>query len=129
MLFKYLANQYSSRKDRLVNFPITQHLCMIHDMAIGTRCHSGITDIFQAFCPRRQSGVEPIFLPSSADAAESSVFGKLYNDYQQKSAWAWGVLICHFLGMFMQAEISFVNKSFALFESLKTTFSGLLIGL
>lgn len=36
--------------------------------------------------------VEPIFLPTNADAPESSTTWKTFvNDYQQKKRWAWGV--------------------------------------
>ena len=48
---------------------------------------------FKAFFAKEgRVEVEPIFLPSSADAAESTSTWKTFlNDYQQKKRWAWGV--------------------------------------
>jgi hypothetical protein len=63
--------------------------------------------------------VEPIFLPSSADAAESTSTWKTFiNDYQQKKRWAWGVSdIPLFLEMFWRdPKASFVNKALRLFH-------------
>lgn len=106
-----------SRKDRLVNFSnYTASLQMIHDIGYWD------TDVipedyrifFKAFFALDgKVEVEPIFLPSSADAAESSSIWKtFYNDYQQKKRWAWGVSdLPLFVGMFMaKPRISFVNK-------------------
>ena len=58
--------------------------------------------------------VEPIFLPSSADAAESTSTWKTFvNDYEQKKRWAWGVSdLPLFIEMyFKQPGISFLNKN------------------
>ncbi|MDP1743792.1 MAG: glycosyltransferase family 2 protein [Candidatus Amesbacteria bacterium] len=106
-----------SRKDRLVNFSnYTASLQMIHDIGYWD------TDVipedyrifFKAFFALDgKVEVEPIFLPSSADAAESSSIWKtFYNDYQQKKRWAWGVSdLPLFIMMFIsKPHISFVNK-------------------
>ncbi len=107
-----------SRKDRLVNFSnYTASLSMIHEIGYWD------TDVipedyrifFKAFFALDgKVEVEPIFLPSSADAAESSSIWKtFYNDYQQKKRWAWGVSdLPLFVSMFLnKPKISFINKS------------------
>jgi cellulose synthase/poly-beta-1,6-N-acetylglucosamine synthase-like glycosyltransferase len=58
--------------------------------------------------------VEPIFLPSSADAAESTSMWKTFiNEYEQKKRWAWGVSdLPLFIEMYLkQPRVSFLNKS------------------
>ena len=63
--------------------------------------------------------VEPIFLSSSADAAESTnMWRTFYNDYEQKKRWAWGVSdLPLFIKMYVaDAKTSFVNKSIRLFR-------------
>lgn len=106
-----------SRKDRLVNFSnYTASLQMIH--YIGYWDTDVIPEDYRIFFKAffaldGKVEVEPIFLPSSADAAESSSIWKtFYNDYQQKKRWAWGVSdLPLFVGMFMaKPRISFVNK-------------------
>jgi hypothetical protein len=106
-----------SRKDRLVNFSnYTASLQMIHNIGYWD------TDVipedyrifFKAFFALDgEVEVEPIFLPSSADAAEStSIWKTFYNDYQQKKRWAWGVSdLPLFVQMFMtRPKLSFINK-------------------
>lgn len=58
--------------------------------------------------------VEPIFLPSSADAAEStSTWRTFVNEYKQKQRWAWGVSdLPVFIEMYIkQPGVPFLNKS------------------
>lgn len=63
--------------------------------------------------------VEPIFLPSTGDAAESTSTWKTFvNEYKQKQRWAWGVSdIPVFIEMYLrQPNVSFLNKSLRLFR-------------
>lgn len=112
-----------ARKDRLVNFSnYTASLEMIHKIGYWD------TDVipedyrifFKAFFTLKgKVEVEPIFLPSSADAAESTnVWRTFYNDYEQKKRWAWGVSdLPLFIKMYItDAKTSFVNKSIRLFR-------------
>lgn len=107
-----------SRRDRLVNFSnYTASLQMIDQVGYWD------TDVipedyrifFKAFF--RLGGrveVEPIYLPSSADAAEStSTWRTFVNEYEQKKRWAWGVSdIPLFVEMYLhQPRVSFVNKT------------------
>ncbi len=84
------------RKDRLVSFSnYSASLSMIDKIGYWD------TDVipedyrifFKAFFKLKgRVEVEPIFLPSSADAAESTTTWKTFvNDYKQKQRWAWGV--------------------------------------
>ncbi len=106
-----------ARKDRLVNFSnYSASLKMIHE--IGYWDTDVIPEDYRIFFKSffaldGKVEVEPIFLPSSADCAEStSVWKTFYNDYQQKKRWAWGVSdIPLFIEMFSkQPHVSFVNK-------------------
>ncbi|OGD06664.1 hypothetical protein A3H89_05465 [Candidatus Amesbacteria bacterium RIFCSPLOWO2_02_FULL_48_11] len=107
-----------SRKDRLVNFSnYTASLAMID--RIGYWDTDVIPEDYRIFFKAffRLGGrveVEPIFLPSSADAAESTSTWKTFvNDYEQKKRWAWGVSdLPLFIEMyFKQPGISFLNKN------------------
>lgn len=106
-----------ARKDRLVNFSnYSASLKMIHE--IGYWDTDVIPEDYRIFFKSffaldGKVEVEPIFLPSSADCAESSsVWKTFYNDYQQKKRWAWGVSdLPLFIEMFFkQPHISFANK-------------------
>ncbi|MEK7164080.1 MAG: glycosyltransferase family 2 protein, partial [Patescibacteria group bacterium] len=106
-----------ARKDRLVNFSnYSASLKMIHE--IGYWDTDVIPEDYRIFFKSffaldGKVEVEPIFLPSSADCAESSSIWKtFYNDYQQKKRWAWGVSdIPLFIEMFFrQPHVSFANK-------------------
>ncbi|MEK7504292.1 MAG: glycosyltransferase family 2 protein [Patescibacteria group bacterium] len=112
-----------ARKDRLVNFSnYTASLEMIHKIGYWD------TDVipedyrifFKAFFMLKgKVEVEPIFLSSSADAAESTnMWRTFYNDYEQKKRWAWGVSdLPLFIKMYVaDAKTSFVNKSIRLFR-------------
>jgi hypothetical protein len=112
-----------ARKDRLVNFSnYTASLQMID--AIGYWDTDVIPEdyriFFKAFFTLKgKVEVEPIFLPSSADAAESTGMWKtFYNDYEQKKRWAWGVSdLPLFIKMYIaDAKTSFVNKTIRLFR-------------
>lgn len=109
------------RKDRLVNFSnYTASLSLIDEIGYWD------TDVipedyrifFKAFFAKQgKVEVEPIFLPSSADAAESTTVWKtFYNDYQQKKRWAWGVSdLPLFIKMFLaDPRSSIINKSIRL---------------
>lgn len=109
------------RKDRLVNFSnYSASLSMIHKIGYWD------TDIipedyrvfFKAFFKLNgRVEVEPIFLPSSADAAESTTMWKTFvNEYQQKKRWAWGVSdIPTFVQMYLNSgKGSWVNKTLRL---------------
>lgn len=109
------------RKDRLVNFSnYTASLSLVDEIGYWD------TDVipedyrifFKAFFAKKgQVEVEPIFLPSSADAAESTNMWKtFYNDYQQKKRWAWGVSdLPLFIQMFISdPKSSLINKAIRL---------------
>src|SRR3989344_1470146 len=84
------------RRDRLVNFSN-----YTASPALIDRGGYWDTDVipedyrifFKAFFQRGgKVEVEPIYLPSSADAAESTTMWKTFvNEYKQKQRWAWGV--------------------------------------
>ena len=106
-----------ARKDRLVQLSnYSASLQMIHE--IGYWDTDVIPEDYRIFFKSffaldGKVEVEPIFLPSSADCAESSsVWKTFYNDYQQKKRWAWGVSdIPLFIEMFFrQPHVSFPNK-------------------
>ena len=66
--------------------------------------------------------VEPIYLPLSADAAESTSFFKtIKNHYQQLKRWAWGVSDTPFVlkNYFLSKEIPFWNKTVRTFRFLE----------
>jgi cellulose synthase/poly-beta-1,6-N-acetylglucosamine synthase-like glycosyltransferase len=109
------------RKDRLVNFSnYTLSLFLIDEIGYWD------TDVipedyrifFKAFFAKKgQVEVEPIFLPSSADAAESTTVWRTFiNDYQQKKRWAWGVSdLPLFIQMFIaDPKSSLINKTIRL---------------
>jgi len=106
------------RKDRLINFSnYSASLKMIDEVGYWD------TDVipedyrifFKAFFKLNgEVEVEPIFLPSSADAAESTnVWRTFVNEYEQKKRWAWGVSdLPLFMEMYAtQPRVSFVNKT------------------
>lgn len=114
------------RRDRLINFSnYSASLKMIDEVGYWD------TDVipedyrifFKAFFKLKgRVEVEPIFLPSSADAAQSTSTWKTYiNDYEQKKRWAWGVSdIPLFLKMYAeQPTVSFWNKSLRLVRVLE----------
>jgi len=114
------------RKDRLVNFSnYTASLFMIDQVGYWD------TDVipedyrifFKAFFKLDgRVEVEPIFLPSSADAAEStSTWRTFVNDYEQKKRWAWGVSdIPLFIKWYLkEPRVSFFNKSIRIFRLLE----------
>lgn len=107
-----------SRKDRLVSFSnYTSSLKLIDEIGYWD------TDVipedyrifFKAFFKMHGDvEVEPIFLPSTADAAESNTTWKTFvNDYEQKKRWAWGVsdLPLFLEWYWKEPRISFVNKT------------------
>ncbi len=115
-----------SRKDRLVNFSnYSASLSMIDKVGYWD------TDVipedyrifFKAFFKLDgQVEVEPIFLPSSADAAESTSIWKTFiNDYEQKKRWAWGVSdLPLFIRWYLkEPKVSFFNKSIRIFRLLE----------
>lgn len=97
-----------SRKDRLVNFSTySASLAMID--GVGYWDTNVIPEDYRIFFKAffRLNGrveVEPIFLPSTADAAESTSTWKTFvNEYQQKKRWAWGVSdVPMFVEMYLQ---------------------------
>jgi cellulose synthase/poly-beta-1,6-N-acetylglucosamine synthase-like glycosyltransferase len=106
-----------SRKDRLVSFSnYSASFAMI--VRIGYWDTDVIPEDYRIFFKAffalgGRVEVEPIFLPSIADAPESTTTWKtLINDYQQKKRWAWGVSdIPLFIEMFSKNyHGSFVNK-------------------
>jgi cellulose synthase/poly-beta-1,6-N-acetylglucosamine synthase-like glycosyltransferase len=106
------------RKDRLINFSnYTASLAMID--RIGYWDTDVIPEDYRIFFKAffKLGGrveVEPIFLPSSADAAEStSTWKTLVNEYEQKKRWAWGVSdLPIFIEMYLQQpKVSFLNKT------------------
>ena len=114
------------RKDRLINFAnYSASLKMIAD--IGYWDTDVIPEDYRIFFKAffKLDGkveVEPIFLPSSADAAESTTTWKTFiNDYEQKKRWAWGVSdIPLFIEWYLkQPKVSFFNKSIRIFRLLE----------
>jgi len=114
------------RKDRLINFSnYSASLKMIDD--IGYWDTDVIPEDYRIFFKAffKLDGkveVEPIFLPSSADAAESTTTWKTFiNDYEQKKRWAWGVSdIPLFIEWYLkQPNVSFLNKSIRIFRLLE----------
>lgn len=107
-----------SRKDRLVNFSNYSASLQMIDR-IGYWDTDVIPEDYRIFFKAFfQLGgrveVEPIFLPSSADAAESTSTWKTFiNDYEQKKRWAWGVSdLPLFMQMYMkQPGVSWINKN------------------
>jgi len=106
------------RRDRLVNFSNYSSSLQLIDQ-VGYWDTDVIPEdyriFFKAFfATEGKIEVEPIFLPSSADAAESSTLWKtLVNEYEQKKRWAWGVSdVPKILEMyFRQPRVSFINKT------------------
>jgi len=106
------------RKDRLINFSNYSTSLLMIDK-IGYWDTDVIPEDYRIFFKAffKLSGrveVEPIFLPSSADAAEAKGFWKtLLNEYEQKKRWAWGVSdLPLFVEMYMQQpQVSFWNKT------------------
>lgn len=110
-----------SNKDRLVNFSnYSASFSMIHK--IGYWDTDVIPEDYRIFFKAffKLDGrveVEPIFLPSTADAAESTSTWKTFvNDYEQKKRWAWGVSdLPLFVQMYLkQPGTSFWNKTIRL---------------
>ena len=106
------------RKDRLISFSnYTASLKMVDE--IGYWDTDVIPEDYRIFFKAffKLGGrveVEPIFLPSSADAAQStSTWRTLINEYEQKKRWAWGVSdLPLFIEMyFKQPKVSFINKT------------------
>jgi hypothetical protein len=106
------------RKDRLINFSnYSGSLKMIDE--IGYWDTDVIPEDYRIFFKAffKLDGkveVEPIFLPSSADAAESTTIWKTFkNEYEQKKRWAWGVSdLPLFIEMYLnQPRVSFLNKT------------------
>lgn len=107
-----------ARKDRLINFSNYSAPLLMIDK-IGYWDTDVIPEDYRIFFKAffKLSGrveVEPVFLPSSADAAEAKGFWKtLKNEYEQKKRWAWGVSdLPLFVEMYLQQpKVSFVNKT------------------
>ena len=112
-----------SRKDRLVSFSNYSASLKLIDQ-IGYWDTDVIPEDYRIFFKAffKLNGrveVEPIFLASSADAAESTNTWKTFvNDYEQKKRWAWGVSdIPTFVEMFLaNREGSPVNKLLRLWK-------------
>ena len=110
-----------SRKDRLVNFSNYSASFYMIDK-IGYWDTDVIPEDYRIFFKAffKLNGkveVEPIFLPATADAAESTSTWKTFiNDYEQKKRWAWGVSdLPLFIRMyFHQPQVSFWNKTIRL---------------
>lgn len=111
------------RKDRLVNFSNYSASLLMIDK-IGYWDTDVIPEDYRIFFKAffKLDGrveVEPIFLPSSADAAESSSMWKTFvNEYQQKKRWAWGVSdLPAFVEMYLNSKGgSKINKLLRLFR-------------
>jgi hypothetical protein len=105
------------RRDRLVNFSNYTTTLTLMDR-VGYWDADVIPEDYRVFFKAffKTNGkveVEPIFLPSSNDAAESTSTWKTFvNEYEQKKRWAWGVSdIPYVVEMFMkQPGGSFFNK-------------------
>lgn len=118
-----------ARRDRLVNFSnYSTSLKMLHHIGYWD------TDVipedyrvfFKAFFELKGAvEVEPIFLPSSADAAEStSTWRTFVNDYEQKKRWAWGISdFPLFVKLYLKTpHVSFVNKTIRLLRIVEDHF-------
>lgn len=117
------------RKDRLVNFSnYSASFKMI--VKIGYWDTDIIPEDYRVFFKAffKLDGkveVEPIFLPSSADAAESTSTWKTFvNEYQQKKRWAWGVSdIPTFVEMYLgNKNGSMLNKTLRLLKVVEDHF-------
>lgn len=105
------------RRDRLVNFSNYSTTLALMER-VGYWDPDVIPEDYRVFFKTffKTNGkveVEPIFLPSSADAAESTSTWKTFiNEYEQKKRWAWGVSdIPYVVEMFFkQPGGSFFNK-------------------
>jgi cellulose synthase/poly-beta-1,6-N-acetylglucosamine synthase-like glycosyltransferase len=107
-----------SRKDRLVSFSnYSLSMSMIDE--VGYWDTDVIPEDYRIFfkCFFKFEGkveVEPIYLPSWADAAESVTTWKTFvNEYEQKKRWAWGVSdLPLFVEMYLRdPKTSFVDKT------------------
>lgn len=105
------------RRDRLVNFSNYSTTMVLMDK-VGYWDADVIPEDYRVFFKTffKTNGkveVEPIFLPSCADAAESTTTWKTFvNEYEQKKRWAWGVSdIPYVVEMFFKhPEGSLFNK-------------------
>jgi glycosyltransferase involved in cell wall biosynthesis len=107
-----------SRKDRLINWAnYTLSLKLLDEVNYWDPdiIPEDYRIFFKAFFAKHgQVEVEPIYLPTTADAAESTSFIKtMKNQYQQLKRWAWGVsddpyVIKHY---FSSPDVSFWNKT------------------
>jgi hypothetical protein len=106
------------RRDRLINFSNYSASLLMIDK-IGYWDTDVIPEDYRIFFKAffKLDGkveVEPIFLPSSADAAQSTTVWKTFvNEYEQKKRWAWGVSdLPLFIEMYLkQPQVSFLNKT------------------
>jgi hypothetical protein len=106
------------RRDRLINFSNYSASLLMVDK-IGYWDPDVIPEDYRIFFKAffKLDGnveVEPIFLPSSADAAQStSTWKTILNEYEQKKRWAWGVSdLPLFIEMYLnQPKVSFLNKT------------------
>ncbi len=105
------------RKDRLINFSNYSTSLKLMD-EVGYWDADVIPEDYRIFFKSffktgGRAEVEPIFLPSSADAAQSTTTWKTFvNEYEQKKRWAWGVSdIPYVVEMFLkQPQVSSFNK-------------------
>lgn len=107
-----------ARKDRLVSFSNYSASFSMLDQ-VGYWDPDVIPEDYRIFFKAffkfgGQVEVEPVYLPSTADAPESSTTWKTFvNEYEQKKRWAWGVSdLPLFLDMYSQdPKTSFINKT------------------
>lgn len=84
------------RRDRLINFS-TYSLSLRLLRSLGYWDTNVIPEDYRVFfkaffATKGRVEVEPIFLPVSMDAAQSTTFWKtMFNQYEQVKRWAWGV--------------------------------------
>lgn len=118
-----------SRPDKLVNFSMYSISLKLVD-EVGYWDVDVIPEDFRIFfkCYFAKGGkvdVEPIFLPVSADAAESTSYIKsLVNFYEQEKRWAWGVSDdAYFIkNWLIHTEIPFWQRTIRVFKVLQDHF-------
>lgn len=106
------------RRDRLVNFS-TYSMSLKLLRSLGYWDTNVIPEDYRIFfkayfATKGKAEVEPIFLPASMDAAESTSFWKtMVNQYEQVKRWAWGVSDDQFVirQAFLTEGIPFWNKT------------------
>jgi len=114
-----------SRKDKLINFSVYSLSLKLLD-SVGYWDTDVIPEDYRIFfktffAHNGKIEVEPIFLPVSADAAESTTYFKtMINQYEQMKRWAWGTADdAYIIKNWLRAPFpSFFDKTIRIFRVL-----------